>query len=80
VKTKCVYVLYSSRVVLGVVLAVMCISAIYYLLSLGLRSAARSGQAKLKIAKPSHQRRKQSKRLGSLGGQNISVTLREEQG
>jgi hypothetical protein len=46
--------------VLCVVLAVMCIYVIYKFLSLGLQSTARSEQAKLEIAKPSHQHGKQS--------------------
>jgi hypothetical protein len=37
------------------------LTVIYKFLNLGFRSVARSGQAKLKIAKPSHQRGKQSK-------------------
>jgi hypothetical protein len=54
--------MYSSCcAVLYVVFAVMCISVIYKFLSLGFRSAARSGQAKQRKAKPSHQHGKLSK-------------------
>ncbi len=43
---------YSYCAVLCAVLAVMCICVTYKFLSLGLLSAARSGQAMIKIAKP----------------------------
>jgi hypothetical protein len=45
---------YSCCAVLCVALAVMCICVIYKFLSLGPCSGARSGQAKLKMAKPRH--------------------------
>jgi hypothetical protein len=45
---------YSCCAVLCVVLAVMCICVLYKFLSLGPCSAARSGQAKLKMAKHRH--------------------------
>jgi hypothetical protein len=64
---------YNCCAVFCVVLAVMCICVIYKFLSLGLRSATRSGQAKLKIAKPSRWRGKQSKRPKSRGEQEDSV-------
>jgi hypothetical protein len=62
--------------VLCVVLAVMWISVIYEL-SLGLWSAARSGQAKLKIARPSLRRGKQSKASQVMwAGEMIQSALR----
>ncbi len=72
--------MYSCCVVLCV-LAVTYISVIYKFLSLGLWSAARSGQAKLKLAKPSHRHGKQSTSVSyHMVGRIIHSALREEQG
>ncbi len=64
---------YSFCAVICVVLAAMCIYVVYKCLSLGLSTAVISGQAKLKIAKPSFWRGKQFKRPKSHGEQEDSV-------